>query len=114
MSEEFREHIFDSFTREDSKRVQKTEGTGLGMAITKYIVDAMKGDIQVKSIQGEGTEFCVTLDFEKAEEREEAMLLPNITMLVVDDDRQLCESTVVSLNSIGIEAEWALDGETAI
>lgn len=114
MSEEFREHIFDSFTREDSKRVQKTEGTGLGMAITKYIVDAMNGDIQVKSIQGEGTEFCVTLDFEKAEEREEAMLLPNITMLVVDDDRQLCESTVVSLNSIGIEAEWALDGETAI
>lgn len=114
MSEEFRGHIFDSFTREDSKRVQKTEGTGLGMAITKYIVDAMNGDIQVNSIQGEGTEFCVTLDFEKAEEREEAMLLPNITMLVVDDDRQLCESTVVSLNSIGIEAEWALDGETAI
>lgn len=114
MSEEFQEHLFDSFTREDSKRVQKTEGTGLGMAITKYIVDAMKGDIQVKSVQGQGTEFCVTLDFEKAEEREETMHLPNITMLVVDDDQQLCESTVASLNSIGIEAEWALDGETAI
>lgn len=114
MSEEFQARIFDSFSREDNKRVQKTEGTGLGMAITKYIVDAMGGEIVVKSIQGEGTEFCITLDFEKAEEREENMLLPDIMMLVVDDDQQLCESTVASLNSIGISAEWALDGETAI
>ena len=114
MSEEFQAHIFDSFSREDTKRVQKTEGTGLGMAITKYIVDAMNGDIQVESSQGKGTEFYVTLDFERAEEREETMILPDITMLVVDDDQQLCESTVASLNSIGIEAEWTLDGETAI
>jgi len=114
MSKEFQEHIFDSFSREDNKRVQKTEGTGLGMAITKYIVDAMKGEIQVKSEQGKGTEFCITLDFEKAEDQQESMILPDITMLVVDDDRQLCESTVISLASIGIRAEWALDGETAI
>ncbi len=114
MSEEFQEHIFDSFSREDNRRVQKTEGTGLGMAITKYIVDAMEGDIQVTSSQGQGTEFCVTLDFEKAEEQEENMFLPDITMLVVDDDQQLCESTVASLKSIGVDAEWALDGETAI
>ncbi|XCP85939.1 response regulator [Roseburia hominis] len=114
MSEEFMEHIFDSFTREDSKRVQKTEGTGLGMAITKYIVDAMDGEITVKSNQGAGTEFCVTLDFEKAEEQEENMILPDFTMLVVDDDQQLCESTVSSLKSIGVSAEWALDGESAI
>ena len=114
MSEEFRNHIFDSFSREDSKRVQKTEGTGLGMAITKYIVDAMGGTIEVNSTQGAGTEFIVTLDFERAEEQEEAMMLPDITMLVVDDDQQLCESTVASLSSIGIKAEWALDGETAI
>ncbi len=114
MSEEFQTHIFDSFSREDSKRVQKTEGTGLGMAITKYIVDAMEGDIQVKSSQGVGTEFCVTLDLERAEEWEDDMILPDIMMLVVDDDQQLCESTVASLNSIGIEAEWTLDGESAI
>ncbi len=114
MSEEFQEHIFESFTREDNKRVQKTEGTGLGMTITKYIVDAMGGDIQVKSTLGEGTEFCVTLDFERAEEQEETMILPNTMMLVVDDDQQLCESTVASLKSIGIRADWALDGESAV
>ncbi len=114
MSEEFQEHIFDSFSREDSRRVQKTEGTGLGMAITKYIVDAMGGTIEVESRQGKGTRFQVTLDFERAEEQEETMHLPGITMLVVDDDRQLCESTVESLESIGVSAEWALDGERAV
>jgi len=114
MSEEFRTHIFDSFTREDNKRVQKTEGTGLGMAITKYIVDAMGGEIEVKSVQGVGTEFNVTLDLERTIEREEDMVLPDFMMLVVDDDKQLCESTTASLKSIGIRADWALDGESAI
>ncbi len=114
MSEEFQEHIFDAFTREETKRVNKIEGTGLGMAITKYIVDAMGGEIKVKSQQGAGTEFQVVLDLERAEERVEDMILPDWNMLVVDDDRQLCESTVESLRSIGIRAEWVLDGETAV
>ncbi len=114
MSQEFQEHIFDSFSREDSKRVQKTEGTGLGMAITKYIVDAMGGTIKVDSSRGSGSEFSVTLDLEKAREHEEDMILPDFMMLVVDDDSQLCESTVASLKSIGVRADWALDGETAI
>lgn len=114
MSEEFQEHIFDSFTREDNKRVQRTEGTGLGMAITKYIVDAMGGEIEVKSVQGTGTEFNVALDFERTDEQEEDMILPDFTMLVVDDDVQLCKSTTASLNSIGIRAEWTLDGESAV
>lgn len=114
MSEEFQAHIFESFSREDNKRVHRTEGTGLGMAITKYIVDAMDGEITVSSRQGEGTEFVVTLDMERAEERAEDMILPDWNMLVVDDDRQLCESTVESLRSIGIRAEWVLDGESAV
>ncbi len=114
MSKEFLEHIFDSFTREDTKRVQKTEGTGLGMAITKYIVDAMGGTIEVTSEQGVGTEFLVTFDFERTTQQEEEMILPDFTMLVVDDDQQLCESTVGSLKSIGISAEWTLDGESAV
>jgi len=114
MSEEFRTQIFDSFTREDNKRVQKTEGTGLGMAITKYIVDAMEGEIEVESTQGVGTEFNVTLDFERSTEMEEDMILPDFTMLVVDDDQQLCESTTSSLKSIGIRADWTLDGESAV
>ncbi len=114
MSEEFLAHIFDSFTREDNKRVQKTEGTGLGMAITKYIVDAMGGEIKVESAQGVGTEFNVTLDFERPSEQEKDMILPDFTMLVVDDDQQLCESTTASLRSIGISADWTLDGESAV
>jgi len=114
MSEEFRQHIFESFAREDNKRIHRTEGTGLGMAITKYIVDAMKGEITVKSQQGVGTEFEVILDLMRAEERVEDMVLPDWMMLVVDDDRELCESTVDSLRSIGIRAEWVLDGEDAV
>ncbi len=114
MSEEFKEHIFESFVREDNKRIHRTEGTGLGMAITKYIVDAMGGEITVDSRQGEGTRFQVTLDLKRALEQIEDMLLPDWVMLVVDDDQQLCESTVDSLRSIGIRAEWVLDGEDAV
>lgn len=114
MSDEFRKKIFDAFTREDSKRVQKIEGTGLGMAITKYIVDAMQGTVEVNSKQGEGTEFHVTLDLEKVLIQEEEMILPEWHMLVVDDDQQLCESVINALKDIGINAEWTLDGETAV
>ncbi len=114
MSQEFQSHIFESFSREDSKRVHRIEGTGLGMAITKYIVDAMEGQISVSSQQGVGTEFQVILDLERDEEMTEEMILPDWVMLVVDDDRQLCESTVESLRSIGIRSEWVMDGESAV
>lgn len=114
MSPEFKDKIFESFTREDSKRVHKTEGTGLGMAITKYIIDAMGGQIEIQSETGKGTEFHVILDMEKAPVLEEEMLLPNWNMLVVDDDEQLCRSTTASLEAIGVNAEWTLDGESAL
>lgn len=114
MLPEFKDKIFESFSREDNARVHHTEGSGLGMAISKYIVDAMGGTIEVESEQGVGTEFLVTLDLEKADAQEMDMILPPWNMLVVDDDRELCESTVVSLESIGIHAEWALCGEDAI
>ena len=114
MAPEFMEHLFDSFAREDSARVHRTEGTGLGMTITKYIVDTMGGEIHVESTQGKGTEFFVALDMEKAEATEADMVLPSWNMLVVDDDRQLCESTVSALCSIGLNADWALSGEEAV
>lgn len=114
MSKEFRDKIFESFAREDNNRVQKIQGTGLGMAITKYIVDAMGGTIEVQSEQGKGTMFCVTLDLEKAMVQEEDMILPAWRMLVVDDDEQLCLSAVKSLKTIGVEADWTLDGESAV
>ena len=114
MTQEFKEHIFESFSREDNRRVHRTEGSGLGMAITKYIVDAMEGSIEVASAPGDGTTFYVTLDMKKAEMDEAEMSLPNWNMLVVDDDKQLCETTVASLNSLGIQADWALDAESAL
>ncbi len=114
MSREFKEKIFESFAREDNKRVHKTEGTGLGMAITKYIIDAMKGTIEVESEQGKGTEFHVTLDLERANVVEEDMKLPDLHMLVVDDDEQLCQTTAFSLQEIGVKAEWTFDGESAV
>lgn len=114
MTEEFKEKIFESFIREDSARVRKTEGTGLGMAITKYIVDAMEGTILVESELGKGSTFHITLDMEKSDVMEAEMILPEWNMLVVDDDQQLCESTVEALQSIGVVAEWTLDGESAV
>lgn len=114
MSEEFQRRIFESFVREDNERVYRTEGSGLGMAITKYIVDAMEGTIELKSKQGAGSEFNLSFDFQNVCEQEADMVLPAWNMLVVDDDQQLCESAVASLQSIGIQAEWTLDGESAL
>ena len=114
MSEEFQKRIFESFAREDSTRVQRTEGTGLGMAITKYIVDEMEGTITVSSRQNQGSQFHVTLDLEKAPEDEGEMKLPPWEMLVVDDDEQLCRTAADSLREIGVQAEWALSGEQAV
>lgn len=113
MSPEFVEKVFDSFTR-DEAQVRKIEGTGLGMAITKCIVEAMKGTIEVQSEQNKGTEFHVTLDLEKADTRLEDMLLPNWNMLVVDNNEDLCQSAVYALNEIGVNAEWSVDGKTAL
>ncbi|MCR5421303.1 MAG: response regulator [Lachnospiraceae bacterium] len=114
MSEEFRKKIFTAFEREDSKRVHKIQGTGLGMAITKYIVDAMGGTIEVDSKEGFGTTFVVNLDLEKAEDNLEDIKLPDIRMLVVDDNVDLCESAVLSLNELGARADYCTDGEAAL
>ncbi len=114
MTKEFQEKIFESFVREDNARVRKVEGTGLGMAITKYIVDKSGGSIELKSEPDKGTEFHVTFDFERGESKVEEMVLPKWEVLVVDDDEELCRSAADSLNEIGVHAEWALDGMTAV
>lgn len=94
--------------------MHKTEGTGLGMTITKYIIDAMKGSIEVESEPGKGTKFHIVLDLERVETTEEEMILPEWHMLVVDDDEQLCVTTTASLKAIGIKGEWTLSGEDAV
>lgn len=114
MTEDFQKQIFEKFSREQTQQVHKTEGSGLGMAITKAIVDAMQGTIELKSKLGEGTEFTVTFDLECADVQEIDMVLPPWKMLVVDDDEDLCRSTVNALQEIGIQAEWATSGHIAI
>ena len=114
MTPAFLDHIFDAYSRVDSKRVRKTEGAGLGMAITKYIVDAMGGTISVQSELNKGTEFHVILDLEKVSVPETDMVLPPWKILVVDDDENLCLTAVDALKSIGIQADWTLSGNKAI
>ncbi|BDF35879.1 hypothetical protein CE91St62_39410 [Lachnospiraceae bacterium] len=116
MSPDFLKKIYESYSRADGARIHKTEGAGLGMAITKYIVDAMEGAIDIKSEIDKGTEFLLTFDFEKAAavEMDMDMVLPSWNMLVVDDDELLCETATDALKSIGIKAEWTLSGEKAI
>lgn len=114
MTPEFQKTIFDTFTREKNIVVDKTEGSGLGMAITKRIVEAMNGTIEVESAPGQGSEFRIIVDLEKASVREKDMILPPWRMLVVDNNEDLCQSAVHSLGEIGINAEWCLDGRTAV
>lgn len=114
MTPEFQKTIFDSFTRESNSHVEKTEGAGLGMAITKCIVDVMGGTIEVSSTPGNGSEFHVMLDLQKAGDGEADMSLPAWKMLVVDDSEDLCRSAVESLQEIGMDAEYALGGREAV
>lgn len=113
MSKEFQSKIFESFSREDSK-VQTIEGTGLGMAITKFIVDMMEGTIEVESEPGAGSEFHITVDLEKAAVRIEDMVLPPWKLLVVDNNEDLCLGAVSALKDIGVMSEWALSGKDAL
>lgn len=109
MTKEFKDKIFTAFEREDNKRVQRTEGTGLGMAITKHIVDAMGGEILVESELGKGSSFHLILDLEKGEDNLSEAILPNLDVLLVDDDLELCETTVESLKEIGLNASYFTD-----
>ncbi len=114
MSQAYQKVIFESFSREDNTRVQKTEGSGLGMTITKCIVDAMGGSISVHSEQGKGSEFHVVLDLEKAPGRELEAPLPDWNVLVVDGDERLCASAASALESIGIRSGWCRSAERAL
>lgn len=114
MSEDFQKRIFDTFAREETEEVHKITGTGLGMAITKYIVDMMGGTIELNSGQGKGSDFHVTVDLKKQLVKEEDMKLPNWHILIVDDNELLCSSASINLQELGVHAEWTLDGREAL
>lgn len=114
MEPEFLGHIFDAFTREQDSRVDKTTGSGLGMAITKRIVDMMGGDIQVKSQIGAGTTFQVTLPFKLVEFPSEAVKLQEHRILLADDDEVVCEYASAIFQELGLDGECVNGGAAAI
>ena len=117
MSREFRKHVFDSFSREHTVTENGIGGTGLGMAITKNIVDMMGGTIQVESETGKGTEFTIMLECETSGEivkREPVPELKGARALVVDDDAQTCMSVRRMLREIEMTADWTTSGKEAV
>ena len=117
MSREFAQRIFDPFERERTSTVSRTQGTGLGMAITKNIVDMMGGMIEVQTEKGSGTEFIVRLDLRiQAEHQrmEKIVELEGLKALVVDDDFNTCDSVTKMLVKVGMRSEWTLSGKEAV
>ena len=117
MSTEFVKKIFSPFERERTSTVSRTQGTGLGMAITKNIVDMMGGTIEVQTEQGKGTEFIVRLPFRiqfKQHQTEKIAELEGLKALVVDDDFNTCDSVTKMLVRIGMRSEWTLSGKEAV
>ena len=128
MSKEYQKVIFESFSREDNTRVRKTEGSGLGMAITKYIVDAMDGTISVRSEQGQGSEFHITVDLERAAAPVAAQavdgasgaggadgaVLKGKRILLAEDNELNWEVARELLSALELELDWAENGEICV
>ena len=117
MSEEFVKTLYDPFTRVKSSTVSGIQGTGLGMAITKSIIDMMGGRIEVQSELGKGTEIAVTFDFKLKDEPRENVEIPELKGLrglVVDDDSNTCLSVSKMLSDTGMRYEWCTTGKEAV
>ena len=117
MSQEFAQKIFEPFERERTSTVSGIQGTGLGMAITKNIVDMMGGTIEVQTAQGKGTEFTVCVPMRAQTEQrpvEKITELEGLKALVVEDDFNTCDSVTKMLVKVGMRAEWTLSGKEAV
>ncbi len=117
ISREFQKHIFEAFTREQTSTVSGIQGTGLGMAITKNIVEMMGGTISVESEPGKGSEFtvCLQLRIASAQPRDQRIpKLVGLRALVADDDFHTCASVTRMLTKIGMRPEWTTSGKEAV
>ena len=117
MSPEFAKKIFEPFERERTSTVSRIQGTGLGMAITKNIVDMMGGTIEVQTAQGKGSEFIIRVPLRVQTEHrpvEKITELEGLKALVVDDDFNTCDSVTKMLVKVGMRAEWTLSGKEAV
>ena len=117
MSREFAERVFEPFERERNSTVSGIQGTGLGMAIAKNIIDMMGGTIAVQSEQGKGTEYIINIQFRLQDNREPIKSideLEGIRALVVDDDFTVCDSVSKMLVQLGLRADWTMSGKEAV
>ncbi len=117
MSKEFQKHIFEEFSREKTSAVNRIQGTGLGMSITRSLVDMMGGSLSVTSAPGKGSEFVVSLRLAVCDGKEEIRQIPELTgmrILVADDDTNTCLSVSTMLKKIGMRPEWTLSGKEAV
>lgn len=118
MSEEFLKTIYEPFTRAKSTTVSGIQGTGLGMAITKNIVDMMGGTIQILSKEGAGTETILTFAFRLAAaaniETVKIAQLEGLKSLVVDDDVSACQNVAKMLRDTGMRSDWCTSGKEAV
>ena len=114
MSKEYMENMYQPFTRQTDSRVNSIQGTGLGLTITKQMVDLMNGSIECESTEGVGTTFTVTLDIPIAEHQRAEMKLEEMNVLVVDDDEILLETAFDTLESLGLKVDVASSGLEAI
>ncbi|MBR1478917.1 MAG: response regulator [Lachnospiraceae bacterium] len=117
MDKEYLPKIFEAFSQEDSGKANKYGSTGLGMAITKNIVEMMNGDIEVESEKGSGTTFTVTVTLKKTDKKQsyaDNMRPQDMRILVIDDDEVDCEHARLILGEIGISADVSSGGAEAI
>ena len=114
MTPEFMAKMYQPFSRQTDSRVNSIQGTGLGLAITKQMVELMNGTIDCESAPGEGTTFTVRLKLPVAKHKAADMVLPDVDVLVVDDDEVLCETAVDTLRSLGARADSASGAEEAM
>ncbi len=117
MSEEFQQHLFEAFAQEHTNEESGFEGTGLGMSITKNLVDLMGGTIKVNSQEGKGTEFIISLDLKLQEDAKvdtRIEQLRGFRALVVDDDFQTCDSITHMLSDVGMRSDWTTSARDAV
>ncbi len=117
MSEEYQKVIFDPFTRENSEIIHRIQGTGLGMAITKSLVDLMGGTIYVQSVPDEGSVFTVELELHTIRKEDDPRFFTRYgvsKMIVADDDEEVCLNIVKAMEKTGVAVDYAVSGEKAV
>ncbi len=117
MSQEYLKVIFDPFTREETEATRQIQGTGLGMAITKSLVDLMGGSIQVESELGKGSTFTVELELhiQDRENDPEFWKEHHVSrMIVADDEEEVCRNIVKIMSKTGVITDYSTDGGSAV